>query len=72
MSPNEGFIDETIIKNGNPIPYDEFQTEYKEALLRQNVFITPPANGLLVEEIAYDDYLAVLEEWRRKNKQAEE
>ena len=65
MSPNEGFIDETIIKNGNPIPYEQFKAEY-------NVFITPPANGLLVEEIAYDDYLAVLEEWRRKNKQAEE
>lgn len=38
----------------------------------ENVFISPPANGLDVEEIAYDDYLIALEEWRRKNKQAEE
>lgn len=38
----------------------------------ENVFISPPANGLTVEEIEYDEYLIALEEWRRKNKQAEE
>ena len=38
----------------------------------ENVFISPPANGLDVEEIEYDEYLIALEEWRKKNKQAEE
>ena len=50
----------------DPIEYDAPLLEYS------NVFISPPANGLDVEEIEYDDYLAALEEWRRKNKQAEE
>lgn len=43
-----------------------------EPIEYENVFITPPANGLDVEEIEYDEYLAELEQWRKKNKQAEE
>lgn len=57
--PLNRFVDETFSPRGEPLEWE-------------NVFISPPANGLTVEEIAYDEYLAVLEEWRRKNKQAEE
>lgn len=56
---NNHYIDESAMKvSGEPIEYD-------------NVFISPPANGLTVEEIEYDEYLAELEKFRRNNKQAE-
>lgn len=57
--PLNRFVDESVATHGEPLEY-------------QNVFISPPANGLTVEEIEYDEYLIALEEWRRKNKQAEE
>lgn len=61
--PLNRFVDETISPKGEPIEYEPQEL---------NRFLHPPANGLTVEEIEYDEYLIALEEWRRKNKQAEE
>lgn len=33
-----------------------------------NIYINPPANGLTVEEISYDEFLAAREEQAKKEK----
>lgn len=36
-----------------------------------SIYINPPANGLTVEEVTYDDFLAAREEQARKEKREE-
>ena len=71
MSPHNNFIDESHMKiEGEPLEYVP-DKRYTNNLIVRSQF-GPVANGLTVEEIAYDEYLTEVERLNRRNKNAEE
>lgn len=70
-SPNN-FIDESFMKpEGEPLEYEADKTWTNKNIVVRSQF-GPVHEGLTVEEISYDDYLAEMEKLNRVNKQAEE
>ena len=71
MVPNN-FIDESFMKpEGEPLEYEP-DKNYNNANIIVRSQFGPVHEGLTVEEISYDDYLAEMEKLNRVNKQAEE
>lgn len=71
MAPHNNFIDESHMKmEGEPLEYVP-DKRYTNNLIVRSQF-GPVANGLTVEEIEYDDYLAEVEKLALRDRSAEE